>query len=175
MGACMQAPGMNMLEHGDAVRRAYIQLLDELRHGTAHPFLQTMWPWLQDRLYAPELLAEYQYWHDCGKHLTLTVDDTGRRHYPGHAQASAEQYRLIFPQQSLIAELIAMDMEFHTLRGADLITLWEHPHASSLYLTAWAEIYANAQMFGGTASESFKIKRSRLIQAGKKSPFLTKE
>jgi hypothetical protein len=61
-----------------------------------------------------------------------------------------------------------MDMEFHTRRGDDVVELWKHPLSHMLYLTAWAELYANAEMFGGTSSDSFKIKRKRLIQAGKK-------
>ena len=61
------------------------------------------------------------------------------------------------------------DMDFHIKRGDDLVDTWELDIAISLYLAAWAEIYANSQMFGGINSESFKIKRKRLIQAGKKA------
>ena len=39
---------------------------------------------------------------------------------------------------------------------------------ANLYLTAWSEILANSTMFGGKESDSFKIKRKKLIQAGKK-------
>lgn len=60
-----------------------------------------------------------------------------------------------------------MDMEFHTLRGADL-SLRCGNIPTPLRSTS---VYANAQMFGGIASESFKIKRSRLIQAGKSHHF----
>jgi hypothetical protein len=59
-------------------------------------------------------------------------------------------------------------MDFHLLKGDDLIKLCESPFAPILYFTAWAEINSNATMFGGYESESYKIKRSRLIQAGKK-------
>lgn len=59
-------------------------------------------------------------------------------------------------------------MDFHSLRGDDIIELWKQPYAATLYFTAWAEIIANSQMFGGFDSTSFKIKKKALIQAGKK-------
>lgn len=59
-------------------------------------------------------------------------------------------------------------MEFHTVKGDDIIRLWEHPLSSTLYITAWAEILANCKMFGGVDSTSFKIKKKKLIQCGKK-------
>jgi hypothetical protein len=41
------------------------------------------------------------------------------------------------------------------------------PEAASLYLTAVAEVHANAPMFGGFESTSFKSKMKHLDRRGK--------
>jgi len=61
-----------------------------------------------------------------------------------------------------------LDMGFHTYRDEQLIELCKNPLAPTLYFTAWAELEANASMFGGHDSDSYKIKKKRLIKAGKK-------
>lgn len=156
MLACEQAPGLNMLQHGIAVHEQYLRLLE------------TAEPWLVERQLPLSITKRYHIYHDCGKHLVLEVGEDGRRRFPGHAKASAEQYRAVFPGDEIVADLIERDMDFHTCRGGELDALCMHPHAASLYLTAWAEINANAKMFGGRDSESYKIKASRLKKAGKK-------
>lgn len=113
-------------------------------------------------------LKQYHVYHDCGKHLTRVVDDNGRQHFPDHAIYSCRQYLEIWPDDYENATLICMDMDFHTMKGCDLIELWKHPLAPSLYFTAWAEILANCKMFGGQDSTSFKIKKKQLINAAKK-------
>jgi hypothetical protein len=167
MTQCEQAPGLNMLGHGQSVHAKYGQLMAQLEAG--HPpcpllgeiHAAFIWP-------ATATLERYHVYHDCGKHLVATVNAEGKRQFPGHAQASAKQYARLFPEDLTTAHLIAHDMDFHTLRGDDLVALCADPLAPVLYLTAWAEVYANAEMFGGLTSDSFKIKSKRLIQAGKK-------
>ena len=66
---------------------------------------------------------------------------------------------------SIFAEMILHDMDFHTLKGDDLKETCKLPYASHLYATAWAAIFSNAELFGGTQSDSFKIKRKKLIKA----------
>lgn len=61
------------------------------------------------------------------------------------------------------------DMDFHIFKGGDFEKVWENPFASTLYVTSWAEIIANSHMFGGFDNISFKIKKKKLIKAGKKS------
>lgn len=103
--------------------------------------------------------------HDCGKPLCLTIDENGKRHFPCHSEYSYEQYKLLFPVNFIVQELIRLDMDFHTKRGEDIKKLWKNPLAPTLYLTAWAELYANASMFGGIESTSFKIKKKQLVKA----------
>lgn len=167
-----------MLEHGQLVHDSYVHLWRGLAAAAFEqdePALQAWFDQMKAHqphaLLSPDQLRAYHVYHDCGKHLTLTIDESGRRHFPNHAAASARQYEAIFPRDDLTRDLIAHDMDFHTMRGDDLRALWTHPLAATLYLTAWAEIRANATMFGGLQSESYKIKRSRLLQAAKKCSF----
>lgn len=113
-----------------------------------------------------ETIRKYQIYHDCGKHLCRVIED-GKQRFPNHAYWSSAQYLNIW-HDHLIAMLILRDMDFHTLKGDDLIDLWRQPLAPTLYFTAWAEIIANSEMFGGFDSTSFKIKKKALISAAKK-------
>ena len=170
MRACEQTKGLNMLEHGQSVH-AHYKLLDERLESGQHDceILQQLWAKFGHTLPPPSVLERYHVYHDCGKHLCLHTDCDGRRHFDDHASWSAKQYAHIFPEDGFTKHLILHDMDFHVLRGDDLRNLWKSPFAPILYFTAWAEIYANAEMFGGQGSESFKIKKARLIQAGKKA------
>ena len=158
-----------MLEHGQMVHAHYKILISQLSAGEYEcKELQDLWDAVGSTCPTPEVLERYHVYHDCGKHLCLTIDEEGRRHFPDHATWSAKQYSHIFPEDGFTATLIRRDMEFHTLRGDDLLCLCESPFALILYFTAWAEINANAEMFGGRESDSYKIKRKRLLKAAKK-------
>jgi hypothetical protein len=169
MEACQQAPGMNMLEHGISVHESYKELIKALGENSIKcEELRALWSNFKDTLPPPDVLKQYHVFHDCGKHLCLTIDEEGKRRFPNHAAESTKQYSIVFPEDGFTAKLISKDMDFHMLKGDDLLKLCESPFAPILYFTAWAEINSNAAMFGGYESESYKIKRSRLIQAGKK-------
>lgn len=160
MAECEQAPGLNMLQHGKSVHDHYKLL-------RAEDFDNEKLVKLFNRLPPPEILERYHLYHDCGKPLCLEIIENKRR-FPNHAEMSYQQYLAIFPDDLMTATLIKMDMDFHILRGENLVRLCKHPLAPILYFTAWAEINSNSEMFGGKNSDSYKIKRSRLIQAGKK-------
>lgn len=169
MEGCLQTRGVNMLQHGEAVHAAYQHLYKDLQaRQCAEPVLSTWFAQHQSRTWTPDRARTYHRYHDCGKHLVLTIDEHGRRHFLEHARASFLQYAALFPHDHDTQWLIAHDMDLHTRRGDELATLWSEPLAPTLYLTAWAEIQANAMMFGGFESESYKIKRKRLIQTGKR-------
>lgn len=109
-------------------------------------------------------IEHYHINHDMSKPYIVEMDDQGRMHYPNHSIQSAQMYREKFGP-GIIPDLIERDMLFHTLRGNELIELWKYEHATHLYITAWAELFANAALFGGIESDSFKIKRKRLLSA----------
>ncbi len=120
-----------------------------------------------------KITDEYQLFHDCGKPFCLQIDETGRRHYPNHAEVSADIWlELDEPNSFIISELMRHDMDFHITKGDDIASLWRFDLAPTLFFTALAEIYANASMFGGLESDSFKIKRKRLLNSAKKCPFI---
>lgn len=167
---------MNMLEHGQMVHAHYKVLIEQLEAGNHEcAELQKLWVKLKRAIPPAKVLERYHVYHDCGKHICCETDCNGRRHFPNHAEWSAKQYSHLFPEDGFMTALIRHDMDFHMLRGDDLLRMWRSPLAPILYFTAWAEINANAEMFGGRDSESYKIKRKRLIQAGKKYPNLNKE
>lgn len=152
MKATEQTSGLNMLDHGLMVADEYDRLVGSEEFTN-----------LTHLLLDKTTMRRYHVYHDCGKGL-VAVD--GR--FPDHANASASQWKYLFPEDVDVIELMKLDMEFHTRKGSAVVELWQHRLAPSLYVTAWAELYANASMFGGTDTDSFKIKRKRLIQAGKK-------
>lgn len=89
-------------------------------------------------------------------------------HFPEHATISANVWDRLYPDEKIIQELIRKDMTFHLAKADEFDIIWNDPLAPTLYVTAWAEILANCTMFGGQDSTSFKIKKKKLIQAGKK-------
>ncbi len=167
---CYQFRDVNMYGHGMMVHKAYHKLIAQLDGGEIVVDLPPLVQEIYDK--TKHLLIEdlfmYHVFHDCGKPSCLDIDAEGKKHYPNHAECSKQQYVRIFGENGTVPELIGMDMDFHTKSGQELIDLWKSPLAPTLYFTAWAEIIANASMFGGFESTSFKIKKKRLIQAGKK-------
>jgi hypothetical protein len=147
----------------------YLLLIDQLESGEHNqPLLVNLYQHLKKNLPSKEVLHRYHLYHDAGKFLCLAIDENGKRHFPDHAKWSADQFIRVFPEDGFTWQLIRHDMDFHTMRGDEIEQLWKNPLAPALYLTAWAEISANAEIFGGRESESYKIKRSRLLQHGKK-------
>lgn len=59
-------------------------------------------------------------------------------------------------------------MLFHRLKPSEVESLTFDPQHLTLLLSAFAEIHANASLFGGEKSESFKIKRKKLESVAKK-------
>lgn len=116
---------------------------------------------LISRASKPDELKDYQVYHDIGKPLCRTVDEQGRQHFPNHAQVSYEAW-IKAGQDPNTGWFILHDMDFHTMKGDELKSIINDSRAIDLLLTAWAEIHANAQMFGGIDSMSFKIKRKHL-------------
>jgi len=171
MRACEQAPGLSVLAHGYAVNKRYRQIIEHVRDGAP---LRGDWrlpDWAGarefiDHLLPDDVMARYQVFHDCGKPETLVVDADGRRHFPGHADASERVFRAA-GGDDLTARLIGMDMDIHLLKDAGVAEFAARPEAISLLLTGLAEIHANAEMFGGMDSVSFKMKWKQINKRGR--------
>jgi len=68
-----------------------------------------------------------------------------------------------------------MDMDIHLLKADGIAEFAARPEAISLLLTGLAEIHANAAMFGGIESTSFKIKFKQISKRGKQIIKMMKE
>lgn len=102
-------------------------------------------------------LHTYALFHDIGKTITH-VDG----HYPNHAQVSADIWRQLDPREH-VARWIENDMAIHTMSQEEFSKL---PDRDKHRLVGLAEVYANAEMFGGFDSDSFKIKLKKVIRNG---------
>jgi hypothetical protein len=116
---------------------------------------------------ALETMQQYQVYHDCGKPFCLQIDpETHKRRYPNHALVSYDTW-LACGGDTTVADLIKRDMELHLCKASDIPEFClDKSQAAALLLTAFCEIFANASMFGGLESDSFKIKFKQLDRRG---------
>lgn len=166
MQACEQTSGLNVLQHGQAVW-AKIQAILNHDESIRYP---DWWSQLEPKLHDLSVVQEYAVYHDCGKPFCRTVDGDGRVHFPNHAEVSKKTFLDVFPEKAVVANLIGWDMDFHILGAEELeqrFKVWSRMDADTLLLTAFAEVHANAEMFGGIESSSFKIKYKNLDRRGK--------
>lgn len=166
-----QTQGMSVLQHGLQVARYFDDLRKHILHGE---LLQFHWrlpswatsPLLWEQLMPLPVVRQYQIYHDAGKPLCRQQDAQGRVHFPHHAAVSAALW-LRMTGDPVVSRLMAMDMELHTMSAADITRFSKEPEAATLLLTALSEIHANAAMFGGIESDSFKMKFKHLDRRGK--------
>lgn len=158
-------PGQTILQHGEAVAARFKDLIGERRLEWKLP------DWFDLELLLPlcpdsNRMEFYHVFHDVGKPYCRTVDEEGRQHFPDHARISASIWR-VNGGDPLIARLIEHDMDMHLLKPSEAAEYKHLDLAPALLLTALAEIHANAEMFGGMESTSFKIKWKSLNKVGK--------
>lgn len=165
MSSCSQTKGQTILQHGEAVAAQYKDLIGERKLEWRLP------DWLDLDFLLPlcppaEIMEQYHIYHDCGKPYCLTIDEEGRQHFPDHARISASIWRVNGGDER-IAELIQRDMDMHLLKPAQAAEYDRMDLAPALLLTALSELHANASMFGGIESTSFKIKFKALNKVGR--------
>ncbi len=168
MKTCEQTRGQTILEHGQAVASTFKTLFASTPPADHHlpSVILDNLDFLKARCPSADILETYHIFHDCGKPSCLTIDADGRRHFPNHAMISARDW-LVAGGDPLIGRLIEHDMDLHLMKPADAAA---YPHldlAPALILTAWAELHANAPMFGGFDSTSFKIKAKCLTKTSR--------
>jgi hypothetical protein len=168
MQAGFQTAGISYWEHGQLVAARFRDLMNPNPNMTWRlpAWFEQNADWIRAKL-APdfELISSYQLWHDCGKPFCRIVDEDGKSHYPDHANVSAKIWRQLGGDPK-IGDLIEQDMLCHQLRPADAEAFASNPNALTLLVTALCELHANASMFGGFQSDSFKIKYKRLDKCG---------
>ena len=174
MRGCYQSAGQDMLQHGEAVATQFAVLRDYLEGRAPLPDDWRLPSWLDaatgelllSKLPDAQTLALYHRYHDCGKPRCRTIDAEGRQHFPDHARVSKEVW-LEHGGSQEVADLIGLDMELHCLKAEGVEAFARRPQAAALLLTGLAEIHANAAMFGGIESTSFKIKLKQIERRGK--------
>jgi hypothetical protein len=170
---CPQTKDMNVFEHGVLVHEYFLDLYENLKDDKP---LEKQWrlpSWYEDNkelllngLLDFEILKTYQIYHDCGKPFCRIVDESGKQHFPNHASVSADTWYQI-TQDKQVSELMRMDMDIHLLKADGVDEFSTRREAISLLLTGLSEIHANASMFGGLDSVSFKIKKKNIFKRGK--------
>lgn len=143
----------------------YKKLIDARFVGT---FLENYADKLINLQYSDDIIREYAIYHDIGKPDSLVIDENGKKHYPDHANISAnlyEKYNNHNENCDIISSLIRNDMLFHVNNGYEILSKITNPqHLATLLCASLAELYANKQMFG---EESFKIKYKKLAKKAK--------
>lgn len=177
MKICPQTKNQSVWEHGESVRNHLSKLIAFLRGNekTLEGWKLPNWIFsyrseLMSSLASDEVLEAYTLYHDCGKPFCRTVDEEGKQHFPDHAKVSYARYLEVFDGADNcyeIAELIAHDMDIHTMSSSDIEVFCKLKNATSLLLAGIAEIHSNAAMFGGIESVSFKIKWKQIDKRGK--------
>lgn len=172
MKACEQSKGLSVLDHGYMVHDYFLDLLSYLNGGTLK-YSWRMPAWVNDNkdfiiknLLPLDILKQYQIYHDIGKPFCLTIDDDGKRHFYDHADISYQVWKTIGGNEQ-IGQLIKSDMDIHLLKGEEVDSFSIRQEAISLLLTGLTEVHANASMFGGIESTSFKIKFKHIDKRGK--------
>lgn len=166
-----QTKGMSVLQHGFMVKNYTFDLINFLKTN------QSKYDWsrlpkvvldnkdiILNNLLSNDIIKEYTVLHDISKPYCLEIDDLGKRHFPNHAEKSHEIYKTISDNED-VAYLILHDMDLHL--GVDFT-----PNEKYIYtqiLVSVAELFSNAQMFGGTENVSFKIKLKKLEKTIKKN------
>jgi hypothetical protein len=180
MRICPQGPRQSTLEHCRSVAQHHRVLRQRLKNPD---FVKHSYPnwvqhipkwfdtWRAQLTAATEnnggLAQVYLEWHDCGKPFCLEYDASGRAHYPDHAQVSARLWERL-GGSTVVAQLMAQDMDLHTLPPSAMPEFAKREHAALLLIATLAAVNANAQLFGGFESDSFKIKAKQLEARGKR-------
>jgi hypothetical protein len=171
MKTCEQMPGLSVLAHGLLVQKHYRDLIGHIRDGAPLALEWRLPEWVHDpeilsRIFDDAVMDRYIVHHDCGKPRCLTIDEDGRRHFPGHASASREVW-LEAGGDMEAAELIGMDMDVHLLKEEGVTEFAARPQAIALLVTGLSEIHANADLFGGISSVGFKMKWKQIDKRGR--------
>lgn len=173
MQECPQTSTQSVYQHGLSVRDHMFQLIEMLKSGKYDTSMWKIPDWFHkyrkdilQQLLPMEIIEEYTIHHDCGKPYCLTIDESGKKHFPNHADVSYQTWLQVGGNEAA-AKLMKMDMIIHTMKAAEIDDFIKNPEAITLLIAGLAEIHSNASMFGGMKSQSFKIKWSHIQRRGK--------
>lgn len=169
MQECVHYGTQSILDHGKSVNNYYTKIINNEFDGLKIPdWFLTYKDKIKSNLLDAKITQQYHIYHDCGKPSVKTLDDDGKVHYPSHSEIS-KQLWLKVGGDDLIANLIGLDMLFHTEAPEDILKLHLNINVGcTLLITALAELHANSELFGGIDSDNFKIKFKKLEKRAKK-------
>lgn len=161
--------GLTIMEHGQSVWSYSKRLISGDFDGMRIPdWLEDNHSFIVNNMHSMSDTKLYNIYHDCGKPQCLEIDDSGRRHFPNHAEVSEKVWRSV-SDNDIVAKLIGNDMSLHTLTSEQIDSLdLSTKDLVTLIITSYAEIHSNASMFGGIESTSFKIKWKKLTKRCKR-------
>lgn len=171
MRNCMQSSTQNMLQHGFSVWKHTYQLLkfDDQTNFRLPQWYIKYKSLLLENIHSFKTIKHYTLFHDAGKPFSLEIDEMGKKHFPDHANVSADVFKKYIRDDETIIRLIKNDMIMHAKKYDEIISMkLSIKDISTHLIVALAELHANAELFGGIESESFKIKFKRLEKLGKK-------
>ncbi len=164
-----QTDTQSVLEHGISVSKKFNDLTnDDVENWKLPTWFTDNRDFLFENLHDYYDVKEYQVMHDCGKPYCYKVDENWKRHFPNHEEVSTNTYRQI-SDNKIVADLISKDMVLHTIKSEDVENFVKENSIQTivtLLITSLCEIHANADMFGGIDSQSFKIKFKQLDRRG---------
>lgn len=176
MESCEQYPGYSTLDHGVLVLLNMHDLVNGTPRGPVPDWYLDNHSKIVREMPSTDVWGAYAIYHDCGKWKVREVDSDGRQHFPDHARVSSELWLSVTStgnsngrQRSFVADLMRNDMAMHTLTAEQLrdSAIMRHVDlASALLISSLAELHANAPMFGGFGSDSFKIKAKQVKRRG---------
>lgn len=163
-------------EHCVSVRDRSLDLYDHLVNDKdlKHQWVLPEWVISQRSLIRSELIRNtprsvidrYTYYHDCGKPLVAEFRD-GKMHFTGHEWYSEYVYRGFLRKDRAVIRLIKNDMLIHRSSAKDVCKLKELRERMALLIVSLSEVHANAELFGGFESDSFKMKLKKVDARGK--------
>lgn len=171
-----QTAGQSVYRHGLTVSHRMEEMRCHLVYGhrlhrewKLPSWLEEHRDFIKNKLYPSRILARYTILHDCGKPYCREVDEQGRVHFPDHANVSADVFQANWTgAEPTVVDLIRRDMEIHTIKAKDVPEfIRDSRMAVTLLIAGLCEVHANAEMFGGVDSTSFKIKWKQIEKRGK--------
>ncbi len=175
MQNCLQTEGQSIFEHGISVKNHTFELINSLKTGISNYKLPDWFfsykEELLNNLYPLEIIEEYTIFHDVSKPYCRELDSKGNQHFPNHAELSGKIW-LENNGSPIVANLMRMDMDIHLFKSNQLKEFASRPEAVTLLMVGLSEVIANAKIFGGFESISFKIKYKNISKNGK---FICKE
>lgn len=180
---CPQTEEQSVYQHGLSVKEHFESLIYHLESNNLSDPNWKLPDWIYrykndilSNLHDEDTISKYTVYHDAGKPFCRTVDETGKQHFPDHANVSKKMFLEAGGCQTA-ANLIGWDMILHVCTSEQIAEKctneWTAKDAITLLIAGFAEIHSNAKLFNNNEKEnilestSFKIKYKQLDRRGK--------